>query len=134
LTPEISYATWIAGYPSITDPSPTADPDADGLPNLVEYALNLNPTTPPSTPPVVFEATPSAIALTYRIATRHTDVTLTQEWSTTLDGSTPWQSSEISITELEATPTTRLLRASLPINPATPHRFLRLRALLAAEP
>jgi hypothetical protein len=38
------YATWLANYPSITNTSPTADPDNIGVPNLLAYAFNLNPT------------------------------------------------------------------------------------------
>jgi hypothetical protein len=40
------YQTWLAGYPSLTGAQAlrTADPDGDGLPNLVELALGINPT------------------------------------------------------------------------------------------
>lgn len=36
------YDDWIAGFPSLSGEaaSPTADPDADGQPNLMEYALD----------------------------------------------------------------------------------------------
>ncbi len=41
LTP---YQAWIAGYPLASpDDAPTADPDADGVPNLWEFAFNDNP-------------------------------------------------------------------------------------------
>jgi len=40
------YQTWLAGYPSLTglQAARTADPDGDGLPNLVELAPGPNPT------------------------------------------------------------------------------------------
>ncbi len=38
------YLGWIAGYPSITDTTPTHDPDKIGVPTLLAYAFNINPT------------------------------------------------------------------------------------------
>lgn len=47
--PQPGYATWIDGYfPGISDPAiigPTADPDHDGVPNLLEYAMKGDPTS-----------------------------------------------------------------------------------------
>ena len=42
-----SFASWVAtNFPGVTDPAiigPGADPDKDGIPNLVEFAFGLNP-------------------------------------------------------------------------------------------
>jgi hypothetical protein len=38
------YALWISRYPTVTDASPLADPDNDGLSNLIESALGGDPT------------------------------------------------------------------------------------------
>ncbi|MGB6221088.1 MAG: hypothetical protein WBG04_08645 [Haloferula sp.] len=46
--PSGSFATWISGFPSITDPSlrlATADADGDGRPNFLEYATAGDPTS-----------------------------------------------------------------------------------------
>lgn len=43
-----TYTEWIAGYPSLTGNATleSADPDSDGIPNLLEYALDgCDPTT-----------------------------------------------------------------------------------------
>jgi hypothetical protein len=45
-----TFADWLAAkFPGITDPSivgPGADPDHDGLPNIVEFAFGLDPSVP----------------------------------------------------------------------------------------
>src|SRR5690606_37220105 len=44
----IPYGTWAPGFfndPSNPDAQPLADPDGDGLVNLLEYAFATNPTT-----------------------------------------------------------------------------------------
>ena len=38
-----SYSSWIGGY-GVSDPAMDADPDGDGMNNLMEYALGGNPT------------------------------------------------------------------------------------------
>jgi len=39
-----SYTAWVAGYPGLSDSTPTGNPSGDGITNLVKYALDLNPT------------------------------------------------------------------------------------------
>lgn len=41
-----SYASWIAGYPSLsgTDTEPLSDPNGDGFSNLIHYSVNADPT------------------------------------------------------------------------------------------
>ncbi len=68
------YANWAAGYPGLTNTQPTADPDFDGVPNIVEFALNGSPVSGASSG-LVFNrlATigPDAGVLTYTIAVRN---------------------------------------------------------------
>jgi autotransporter-associated beta strand protein len=40
------FGGWISGFPSLSDHGPAADPDHDGIPNLMEYILNGAPATP----------------------------------------------------------------------------------------
>ena len=42
------YATWLARFPLLTDPSPLADPDGDGIVNLIESSLGGDPSAPSS--------------------------------------------------------------------------------------
>jgi len=43
-TPTNSFTAWVAGYPTLTDTTPTGNPSHDGISNLVKYALGLDPT------------------------------------------------------------------------------------------
>lgn len=63
--PAQTFASWCAnsGIPE----NPTADPDADGLPNLIEYALARPPSSPETTPPLT--AGPSGGTVEIRVAT-----------------------------------------------------------------
>ncbi len=42
------YQAWAAGFPGLADAAPMADPDGDGIPNILEYILGGNPTVPGS--------------------------------------------------------------------------------------
>jgi lysophospholipase L1-like esterase len=64
-TPPATFAAWAAdrfshleGGASHPDAAPAADPDGDGLPNLLEYALGLDPLTPAAQPPLEPSLTP----------------------------------------------------------------------------
>jgi alpha-tubulin suppressor-like RCC1 family protein len=41
--PDSGYPGWASDFTGISDKRPSADPDADGIPNLVEYALGGHP-------------------------------------------------------------------------------------------
>ena len=41
--PDEGYAEWVSGHTGVTDKRPPADPDGDGIPNLMEYLLNGHP-------------------------------------------------------------------------------------------
>lgn len=73
-----------------------ANPDGDGAPNLVEYALGLNPRAPDST---LFAPRIEAghFTLTYTRAKAATDVTVTLQHSTNL---TTWQSTPALFEEM----------------------------------
>ncbi len=44
-SPPTEYAAWLDLYPTLTDPTVGGDPDGDGIENLLEYALDGDPTT-----------------------------------------------------------------------------------------
>jgi hypothetical protein len=93
------YAAWTAGVAwGGANSAPTADPDADGLPNLLEYALGGTPTNPASAPlptlqvsgvspqPTHLQLTFSRLAdpdLTYEVQASADLLTWTDIWSST---------------------------------------------------
>lgn len=49
LVTRTTFATWIAEFPLLGDPTPDGDPDGDGIPNLLEYVLEGDPALPDRT-------------------------------------------------------------------------------------
>jgi hypothetical protein len=65
-----SLSDWAAQYPGLNDSSPTGDPDGDGVPNLVEYFMGLDPVSASGEIPGygVVMSNLASISLTYRRA------------------------------------------------------------------
>jgi hypothetical protein len=102
-----------------------ADPDGDGLKNLLEYALGLEPKTANVLPGPVVES--DHLTLKYTRALNATDVTLTPEASGSVTGS--WSTNNITVQDLGSDGTIQTNKAT---DGATisgnASRFLRLRA------
>ncbi len=101
---------------------PNADPDGDGLNNLLEWALYLDPKKPDTFDPI-FAKTGTTLEFTY---TRRKDAAATfqLEWSDTL--LQDWSSSGISPeTLMTENPNTTTIKLTLPAGDS--NRFVRLR-------
>jgi hypothetical protein len=114
----------LSGGASHPDAAPTADPDADGLPNFLEYALNLDPLTPGTSglPVSAFSAQSSHLTLTFQRA--RAELTYEVLASTTLAPDS-WtviatNPGTVSLTESVTVEDTELVSEN-------PKRFLRLR-------
>lgn len=124
-----TYGSWTGSFPSLLDSAPTADPDKDGLPNLIEYAMGTHPSEVDFPSPLVFEKGETSISVTYQEGRERPDVSLVAEWSESLEADS-WETAGIMIEELEEHADHRVMRASLVIEPGQARRFIRLRATL----
>jgi hypothetical protein len=109
---------------------PSADPDADGLGNLLEYAFARDPLSAdsPSVLPSIAIGLDDRLTLTYFQASDRADLLFTCEWNSDLTGT--WQSSATYLTEIARNATVGgvnvTIRAEATLT-ATPLQFLRLR-------
>ena len=112
---------------ALEDTAPEDDFDHDGVPNLVEYALGMDPTiaSPVGLPIMAVETTDSAdrLFLRYAIDPTKTDVTCRVQTSTD-PGSTPWTTSGVTDRLVESNELVEHREASVPFDSS--RRFLRL--------
>ena len=102
-----------------------ADPDGDGIPNLLERATAMNPGT--SDPvPVSITKTATALDFIYTTNKSATDVTFVVEWSDTL--ASDWSTSGVSSpTVLSDNGTTQRIKVTVPAGSGVTKRFVHLR-------
>ena len=108
---------------SATDFADAGDPDQDGIPNLMEYAMGTHPLEQ-NTAQVSMSHSASAIAIQYPVVKTRSDVSLIPETSASLETS-EW--SEVSAITIDITGSKRKREASL--STSVTKGFLRLRAV-----
>jgi hypothetical protein len=106
-----------------------ASPAGDGVPNLIKYALGLNPATPATAAQLPSGSIQPAggtnyLTLTVNRAAQPSDITYIVEVSSNLPGS--WVSGPPNTVTLTNTATQLVVRDNTPV-PATTTRFIRLR-------
>jgi len=111
-----------------------ADPDGDGIANLMEYALNLDPNVPSGsngTPghnglPAIDMPNADLVAVVYRRNLAATDIIYTIEESDDLGQSDPWAPASVTESILSDDGQTQVISAAISHGGA-PRKFLRLK-------
>lgn len=106
----------------LTSTGPLADPDHDGVRNIIEYATAMSPTASDAIPQSLTR-TESAIEYVYTKNKSASDVTYQVEWSDALDG--VWSSDNVTAGVMTDAATTQQIKALVPVGGA--QRFVRLR-------
>jgi uncharacterized repeat protein (TIGR02543 family) len=126
----VSVATWRqthfdtdSGNPLIAGDA--VDPDGDGRPNLLEYALGTNPRESDQGGPTQIETRGGELVLTVMLDQQATDITTLFESTTTLTNPLSWSDSGIVLETIGETATHKTIEARIPFTQGT--RFLRLR-------
>jgi len=113
---------------ALLDPAvsgPNADPDGDGLANLLEYALGLDPTQPDLSP-LQLGSSATAITVAYARPSGRSGLTYLIEHSTDLD---LWSTAGVIHEQIDLFDATEIWQAIIPVAGAT-SRFVRLRVAL----
>jgi hypothetical protein len=126
LTPG-SYTQWKIANFSTNAANPaiagdTVSPAGDNIPNLVKYALGLNPLQP-STIGISATANAGLMTLNYSRADAATDVTVHAYWSNDLHN---WTTTGITESMLSDNGAIQLWQATVPMNSQAPAQFMRL--------
>lgn len=127
-------------WPGVTDTSiigMTADPDHDGMPNLVEYALGLDPTYGDlygaPEPIIVTVGGQQYLAIRFIARTDDSGLLISSEVSDA-PGGTTWQTATDTVPQDQNDISTGfqrfVIRDSVPITTGSPRRFIRLRVNL----
>lgn len=118
-----TLAEWATG---LSDPAATADSDADGASNLMEYFMGLNPALADAVPPQ-FNSTGSGLQLDYRRSKVITGVSSTVEWTASLTGAATWSTSGVTDALVSDQGTYEIRRSRVAFTSPETAKFLRLR-------
>jgi hypothetical protein len=110
-----------AGNPAIA--GDLADPDFDGVENLLEYALVADPNSGDQ-PTIVSGRNPTTCTLTYSRPVNATDVAYVVEWS---DNLTQWQSVGVTQTVISTVGNVQTVRAQVNAPPGTNQCFMHVK-------
>jgi hypothetical protein len=117
-----SFGEWGAG---LSDPSPGADPDGNGLANLTEYFLGMQPGADAAGAMMIGAPTSANFHMDYRRSKSLNGVTGGVAWRNDL-ASGAWSTNGVIETVVSDHGTYEIRRATVPLLPGETRKFLRL--------
>ncbi len=128
VSPASGYAAWAAGFFAVGEAAgeAAADPDGDGCPNLLEYALGGDPRSPADGAVIAPRLVRSegGLGLAYRPAANRPDLSWGVEWSADL---AVWDGTETALWPAETSADGEVTTWARRTLTETPRQFLRLR-------
>jgi subtilisin-like proprotein convertase family protein len=125
LTAGSGYSGWIAGFSGLSSTAPDADPDQDGMVNLLEYHLGSLAGTPDAATSLpVLSKEPATVSLIWWRLKSATDTTGIAQWSDTFGD---WQSTGITTQIIADEATREQVKATLILQSGETKKFLRLK-------
>ena len=121
----LRYENWARTRLGSATAAESADPDADGLSNLLEYAFHTDPETAASQTSPVAGLEPGFATLTYRKLLSATDLAYAVEATDSL-APADWQPVAVTEEVLNGTGLVWTIKAKVPVT-TEPRKFLRLR-------
>ncbi len=115
-----TFSDWASG---LTNPAPNADPDRDGIPNLLEYFLGLDANLP-SSAGIVFDAGDGVLSMDYPRSKALSGSSGRVEWTSDFSG---WSTANVTDSLLTENATHETRRATVPVESGDSKKFLRLR-------
>jgi len=121
-----TFSDWLGNYPDLTDPALGADPDGDGLPNLVEYFMGLSPLDGASAATMPVDTTqPGEVSMQYRRSKNTQGVSGGVKWKNALTDAN-WSADGVTDEFVSNHDDHEVRRATAPVLPGEMRKFLRL--------
>ena len=120
------FASWMTGKYSGQDALPGADPEADGIGNLVEFFMGLDPAINDAPGATSISLAIDQLSLTYRKSKSTTGISGTVKWKNDLSSATAWSSAGVTDVLVSDEGTYEIRRASVTVGSGEDRKFLRL--------
>ncbi len=118
-----TFAQWAAG---LADPAAAADPDHDGMANLLEYFMGLDAAIADAVAPQV-TVVGSELRIDYRLSKALNGVSGAAEWTNSLSGTPVWSTAGVTDSQVSDQGAYEIRRAAVAFTAGEPLKFLRLR-------
>ena len=120
------YSSWIGGKYTGLDALSGADPEGDGISNLVEFFMGLDPGASDAAGTTGISLSVDQLSFTYRKSKSATGTTGTVKWKNDLASATAWSSAGVSDVLVSDEGAYEIRRASVTVGSGEASKFLHL--------